>query len=88
MREIWVFNGQGAAFPCALFSSREKAEEWIESHQVRGVLTKYPVDISAYEQAIEEGWFTPTKEYQKKGRFIEAFTSASMEHYHYGRSRG
>nr|WP_225552773.1 hypothetical protein [Sphingobacterium bovistauri] len=45
--KIYVFNGNNAAFPSAVFSSYKKAEKWIQLHQLSGTLTVYPLDISA-----------------------------------------
>ena len=83
MKDTWIFMGEGASNPSAVFSSRELAEKWIESNQLCGMLTKYPVDQSVYDHSIEQGWFTPQKDHQQSSKFIQRFTSASMEHYLY-----
>jgi len=83
MQQVWIFNGQGAAFPSAVFTTREAAEEWIARHNLQGTLTQYPVNISSYDFAIENGWFTPKHEYQHSPAFIQRFSSASQEHYHF-----
>ncbi len=67
----------------AVFSTREKAEQWISTNGLQGMLTKYPVDVSVYEYAIQNGWFTPQRADQELPAFIQRFTSASQEHYHY-----
>jgi hypothetical protein len=48
----WVFNGGGGRFPSGVFSTREKAEAWINQHGLSGVLTKYPLDEGAWDWAI------------------------------------
>lgn len=83
MKELWVFNGAMARFPSALFSSLEDAENWIGNNKLTGVLTKYPVDQSAYDWAVENDFFVPKEEKHKSSAFIGGFTCASMEHYHY-----
>lgn len=83
MAGIWVFHGDGATFACAVFSSKKKAEQWIAQHHVDGVLTKMPLDISCYDWAVAHGCFTPKREDQRSGKFIQRFSSASLEHYHY-----
>ena len=83
-QSVWVFLGSNATHPAGVFSSREVAENWIEQNGVVGVLTKYPLDCSAYDLAIRNGWFSPGRDDQKTPRFIQRFTSASQEHYHYG----
>lgn len=64
---VWVFNG-GGRFPSGVFSTREKAEAWINKHGLTGVLTKYPLDEGAWGWAIREGYFTPTRDDQKTPR--------------------
>ena len=81
--DVWVFNGDGGTCPSAVFSSRTKAEEWIARHRLDGMLTLYPVDEPIYEWAIAQGCFTPKREEQSSARFIQRFSSAYQEHYHY-----
>ena len=80
---MWVFNGASATFPSGVFSSREKAEAWIQLHGLTGVLTRYPIDIGVYEWTIEVGAFKPKRDDQTTPQFIQRFSSASQEHYHY-----
>ena len=80
---IWVFNGANARFSSGIFSQRSFAEDYIEKYKLTGVLTLYPVDEPVYEWAIRTGKFTPKKEHQHLTQFIQGFTTASMEHYHY-----
>jgi hypothetical protein len=83
MEAVWVFNGMDGTFPAAVFSSREKAEAWITCHRLSGTLTRYPIDEPIYEWAIARGYFKPMREYQSGAAFIQRFSSASQEHYHY-----
>lgn len=83
---VWVFNGAGGQFPSAVFSSRETAEEWILSRGLTGVLTAYPVDIPVYDWAVMHGHFKPRRADQSTGLFIQRFSSAHQEHYHYDNS--
>ncbi len=80
---VWVFNGAKARFASAVFSSKELAVGWITKNRLSGVLTRYPLDMSAYEWALARGHFTPSREDQRTPEFIGKFTSASQEHYHY-----
>ena len=80
---VWVFNGNGTSFPSGVFSRRETAEKWIASWRLSGILSKYPIDVGVYDWAIEQGFFRPKREYQKQPKFVERFSSASQEHYHY-----
>jgi hypothetical protein len=80
---VWVFCGNNATFPSAVFSQRKDAEEWISRHELSGTLTAYPIDKPAYDWAIETGSFEPKKPKHKTSEFIQKFSSASQEHYHY-----
>ncbi len=80
---VWVFDGEGACFPAAVFSTVEKAEEWIGKHQLSGVLTWYPIDAPVYEWVIAKGYWQPTKDYQTTSTFIQRFSSAYTGHHHY-----
>jgi hypothetical protein len=81
---VWVFNGNHNRFPSAVFSSTERAEEWIAAHRLSGTLTRYPVDVSVYDWVQERGYWRPRREEQKTPDFIANFSSAHAEHYHYG----
>jgi hypothetical protein len=83
LQHIWVFHGSGARFCSAVFSSKFLAEEWIRSNALSGMLTLYPINKSVYDWAIENGTFSPKKEHQTTPDFIQQFSSASQEHYHY-----
>ena len=79
----WVFCGTKAAFPSAVFQTKEDAESWIQVNRLNGTLTQYPVGISVYDWAVQEGLFKPKKEEHSLPSFIQSFSSASQEHYHY-----
>ena|SRR5215475_10186484 len=83
LKQIWVFNGARNHFPSAVFTERSLAEAWIQQNQLEGTLTAYPLNISAYDWAIEKGYFTPKKEEQASPNFIANFSSAFQEHYHF-----
>jgi hypothetical protein len=80
---LWVFNGARSSFPSGVFSSVEKAEIFIRKYAMTGILTAYPKDELAYEWAIENSLFEPKKEEHRSPEFIQKFTTASQEHYHY-----
>ncbi|NHZ32468.1 DUF7710 domain-containing protein [Massilia rubra] len=83
MKEVWVFNGAEGRFPSAVFDARADAQRWIAKNALTGVLTKYPVGISVYEWAIENGQFSAKNEQQKSSAFIQKFSSAAQEHVHF-----
>ena len=81
---IWVFNGDNAKLPSGVFSDLQKAEEWIKKNNLAGILTRYPIDIGAYDWAIKKGYFKTKGDPSKMtSQFIQGFTSASLEHNHY-----
>lgn len=81
--QVWIFHGEGARFSTGVFGSEEKARHWILHHKMTGVLTQYPVDICVYDWAIENNFFTPTKEHESGVDFIQGFTSGSQKHFHF-----
>ena len=80
---VWVFRGRTGHHPGAVFTTEEKGFEWINKHQLEGILTAYPLDISAYDWAIQNGHFTPTKPEHQEAYFIASFTTAAQDHYHF-----
>jgi hypothetical protein len=80
---VWLFHGVEANFTGAVFTSRERGEEWVAANKLTGMLTRYPVDTGVYDWAIARGLFTPKKDHERSVAFIGCFTSASQGHYHY-----
>lgn len=83
METIWIFTAPKAQFPAGAFSQREKAEAWIRQHKLSGMLTAYPVDVGLFDWAVKAGHFTPQRVDQRAPEFIQRFSSASQEHYHF-----
>ncbi len=69
--------------PAAVFSSKEHADEWIENNKLSGSLTAYPLDQSVYDWVISNGLFKPKFPSQSSSEFIQRFSSAYAEHFHY-----
>ena len=83
---IWLFHGQGGRTVSAAFSTRENADKWIRANRLTGLLTRYPIDVSCYDYAINKGHFTPKHERQKTPVFIQSFSTGEVhEHYLDGR---
>ena len=83
---VWVFNGSGRRFPnfpSAVFTSLDRAEQWITKNGASGILTEYPLDVGAYDWAVSNGFFQPSKDEHRTPAFITAFSDASQEHHHY-----
>ena len=83
MSIVWVFNGGRNPFPSGVFRQRQHAEAWIRQHRLTGTLTAYPLDIGVYHWAIEQGHFKLKTDKHSTPAFIESFSSAAQEHYHY-----
>ena len=83
MNTVWVFTGPRAQFPSGVFTQRDTAERWILQHRLSGTLTSYPLDVGAFDWAVSAGHFTPQRDDQRSAEFIQRFSSASQEHYHY-----
>lgn len=82
-KSIFVFMGESARFPAGAFMDFEIAKEWIEKYALNGVLTKMPIDIGIYDWAISMEYFEPKKEHQEEAKFIQKFSSASLDHWHF-----
>ncbi len=82
-KRVWVFNGAHGHFPSGVFSSRSAAEAWISENRLTGTLTAYPLDLGAYQWAVDVRVFTPTNEKHRSPDFIANFSSASQEPGHY-----
>ena len=82
-KTIWVFNGVQSSFPGGLFTQKDLAEGWIKKHKLTGTLTLYPMDVGVYDWAIQNDFFTPSKDHHRTPLFIGKFSSAGQEHYHY-----
>lgn|SRR5262245_47338834 len=80
---VWVFVGNAARFPAAIFSTAGSARQWISRYALTGTLTRYPVDVSVYDWAIEKGFFTVRNERHSAPEFIGGFSTAYQEHYHF-----
>ena len=79
---VWVFHGEKARFSSGVFSELEIAKHWIETNKLSGILTKYPVNKSCYEWAIDQKVYEP-KESDRMAKKMESFTSHGQEHYHF-----
>lgn len=83
MHQVWGFNGDRNSFPSAVFTQRHLAEVWILKNILTGTLTCYPLDTGVYEWVVDRGWFQPKTDYQTTPNFIQNFSLAYHERYHY-----
>lgn len=88
MAEVWVFTGvrntpgTNATFPGGVFSTVQRAEEWIAEHQLSGVLTMCQLDVGAYDWAVEHGSFKPKKPHHFTAEFIGRFAGGETHFHH------
>lgn len=86
---IYVFVGEDSnVVPAGIFTTYEKAADWIEKNEVSGMLNHMPIDISLYDWAIKKEYFKPkiTEKYgdrQFQPRFKQKFSCASLHHWHF-----
>lgn len=79
---VWVFVGERSGVG-GVFSQLDIARQWIESRTLSGILTEYPIDVGAYDWAISNSAFRPTKPEHSLPAFIGSFVSAKMRHHHF-----
>jgi len=82
-QSVWVFSGDGGRFPSGIFTAKGGAEKWISENKLTGMLTEYPVDIGVYQWSMHMDYFQPKKDKELTPEFIQRFSSASQEHFHY-----
>jgi hypothetical protein len=75
--------GVNARHPAAVFTTLVLGERWVREHRLDGMLTWYPLDLSAYDWAIMKGVFKPNKPHQQTEAFMGSFSSAAQPHHHY-----
>jgi hypothetical protein len=80
---VYVFNGNHSSFASAIFITKELAFDWITLNKLSGILNVYPLNVSLHDWAIQQDFFKPKTEYQKQATFIQNFSTAFMEHYHF-----
>ncbi len=80
---IWVFVGDGSKLPCGVFYCLDTADKVIGNLKLSGLLTSYPIGMTVYEWAIAKAYFRPSRNSQEAPSFIQQFSSASLDHFHY-----
>ncbi|MDQ9021378.1 hypothetical protein RFI02_09700 [Acinetobacter sichuanensis] len=82
-KNVYIFQGERAAFSSAVFSNIVQATEWIEKNNLSGILTEYILDYPVYDWAVDQGYFKPKSEIDCSSQFIGRFSSAYQKHWHY-----
>lgn len=83
VRMVWVFVGDTARLPSAVFSTLERAQAWIARHRISGLVTQYPLDVPVIDWAVAQGVYSPKPGDEHDTWKIQTFTSAAQRHYHY-----
>lgn len=80
---IWVIQSSIDLNIIGCFMKKEDAEKFIHQHELKCILTQFPVDSSVYDWVIQHDFWQPKFDSQKTARFIGAFSSAYLQHEHF-----
>jgi hypothetical protein len=58
-------------------------QHWIAKHKLTGMLIDYPLDVGVYDWAIQQDLFEVKTIKHQTPQFIQGFTTAGQEHYHF-----
>ncbi len=73
---MWIFHGDHARYASAVFDTLDAGLAWAAQHQVTGILTEY-AHGGAYDIALREGRFTPSKTHHGTPDHVAAFSPGS-----------
>jgi hypothetical protein len=76
----WVFHGDRARYASGVFDTLDAGLVWATEHQVTGILAEYAYG-GAYDVAVSEGRFTPSKAYHGTADHVAAF-GPGLRHLH------
>jgi len=77
---VWIFHGSDARHASGVFETLDAGLAWAAEHEVSGILAEYPFG-GAYDVAVSEGRFTPSKEHHGTADHVAAF-SPGLRHIH------
>ncbi|MEV4298744.1 DUF7710 domain-containing protein [Microbispora rosea] len=77
---VWIFHGYDARHASGVFDTRDAGLAWAAEHEVSGILAEYPYG-GAYDVAVSEGRFTPSKGHHGTADHVAAF-SPGLCHIH------
>lgn len=83
VESVWLFLGDGARFPAAVFADEDDARRWIRSQRVSGILTEYPIGISVLEWATAKDFVDGAASKFSNPKVVQRFSSANQKHSHY-----
>ena len=77
---VWIFHGDHARYASAVFKTEEAGLAWAAEHRVTGILAEYSYG-GAYDTAVGEGRFVPSKPHHGTTNHVAAFTPG-LRHIH------
>ncbi|MCW3841995.1 hypothetical protein ONA70_17995 [Micromonospora yasonensis] len=77
---VWIFHGDRARYASGVFDTLDTGLAWAAEHQVTGILAEY-ANGGAYNVAVSEGRFTPSKTHHGTADHVAAFGSG-LRHIH------
>ncbi|SCG69232.1 DUF7710 domain-containing protein [Micromonospora halophytica] len=77
---VWIFHGDRARHASGVLDTLGAGLAWAAEHHVTGILTEYPHG-GAYDVAVNEGRFTPSKAHHGTADHIAAF-GPGLRHIH------
>ena len=78
---VYIFHGLSARFAASVYESLEQADFDIKLKEMSGLLTIYPLNETVYDYCVRAKLFEEKENVSSK--FVQSFTSAYLEHYHY-----
>lgn len=80
---VWVFHGETGRFSSGVFLTLDAGKVWVKKNSLSGMLTEYPINTGAYDWAVAQRFFKPENDTQRSPEFIQAFSSAYQNHFHF-----
>ncbi|WP_204002176.1 DUF7710 domain-containing protein [Micromonospora lutea] len=77
---VWIFHGDRARYASGVFDTLDAGLAWAAERQVTGILAEY-AGGGAYDLAVSEGRFTPSKAHHGTSDHVAAF-SPGLRHVH------
>ncbi|MEV0326962.1 hypothetical protein AB0H63_11015 [Micromonospora echinospora] len=77
---VWIFHGDRARYASGVFDTLDAGLAWAAEHQVTGILAEY-ANGGAYDIAVSEGRFTPSKAHHGTADHVAAF-GPGLHHVH------
>jgi hypothetical protein len=77
---VWIFHGDRARYASGVFDTLDAGLVWAAQRQVTGTLAEY-AHGGAYDVAVDEGRFTPTKAHHGTADHVAAF-GPGLRHIH------